>query len=97
MHSAWLHGEGLFMTFDLEPYREHLAPLNLTTEQEDELLHDLWTITESLVDETITSPTYPLKLAIACKAFDSLEEAIAEVFRDEGVSGGLVDRPGMKK
>ncbi|PCJ06659.1 MAG: hypothetical protein COB16_13090 [Rhodobacteraceae bacterium] len=65
------------MTFDLERYREHLAPLNLTTEQEDELLHDLWTITEALVDETITSPTYPLKLAIACKAFDSLEEAIA--------------------
>lgn len=45
------------MTFDLEQYREHLAPLNLTIAQENEVHRDLWVITEALVDETITSPT----------------------------------------
>ena len=65
------------MTFDQERYRPHLAPLKLTTEQEDELLRDLWAITEALVDESLSSPIYPLQLAIACKAFDSLEAAIA--------------------
>lgn len=65
------------MTFDLERYRAHIAPLNLTREQEDELLHDLWTMTEALLDQSIASPTYPLQFAIACEAFDALEEAIA--------------------
>lgn len=70
-------GKGLFMTFNLERYRAHVAPLKLNREQEDELLRDLWKITEALVDQSLSSPTYPLQLAIACQAFDALEQAIA--------------------
>jgi hypothetical protein len=76
-------GKGTFMTFDLERYRAHIAPLNLTTQQEDELLRDLWSITEALVDQSFSSPTYPLQLAVACEAFDALEDAIAVESRKE--------------
>lgn len=82
-HSAWpssmtgLRGKDILMTFDLEQYRAHVAPLKLGRAKEDELLRDLWKITEALVDQSISSPTYPLQLAIACEAFDSLEQAIA--------------------
>ncbi|MEP1932149.1 MAG: hypothetical protein ABJO52_20975 [Nisaea sp.] len=65
------------MTFDLERYRKHLAPLNLTAEQEDELMRDLWSITETLVDQSLSSPFYPLQLSVACEAFDALEDTIA--------------------
>lgn len=65
------------MTFDPERYRAHIAPLKLTHEQENELLSDLWKITEVLVDQSILSPTYPLQFAIACQAFDAVEQAIA--------------------
>ncbi|CAE7394299.1 unnamed protein product, partial [Symbiodinium microadriaticum] len=128
-----LRGKGFFMTFDLERYRAHIAPLNLDKEQEDELLRDLWGMTEALVDQCFTSPTYPLQLAITKQAFDAIEEAlalvsketekeeevkkgdglasqerrcrdfaaykgydVAAIFQDDGISGGLVDRPGMK-
>ena len=33
-----------------------------------------------------------------CREFAAYKDhEVAEVFRDEGVSGGLVDRPGMKE
>ncbi len=70
-------GKGTLMTFDLERYRAHIAPLNLTTQQEDELLRDLWTITETLVDQSLSAPFYPLQLSLAYDAFDALEQAIA--------------------
>lgn len=72
-----LRGKGIFMTFNLERYRAYVAPLKLTREQEDELLKDLWAITEVLVDQSLSSPVYPLQLMIACDAFDALEQAIA--------------------
>ena len=65
------------MTFDLERYRAYVAPLGFTREQEDELLRDLWAITETLVDQSLTSSTYPQQLAIACNAFDAFEQAVA--------------------
>lgn len=71
------HGKGFFMTFDLERYRAYVAPLGFTREQEDELLRDLWAITETLVDQSLTSSTYPQQLAIACNAFDAFEQAVA--------------------
>ena len=70
------HGKDLFMTFDQERYRAYVAPLNLTKQKEDELLCELWKIAEALVDQSLSSPTYPLQLAIACEAFDALEQAI---------------------
>jgi len=70
------------MTFDLERYRAHIAPLNLDKEQEDELLRDLWGMTEALVDQCFTSPTYPLQLAITKQAFDAIEEALALVSKE---------------
>lgn len=75
-------GKGLFMTFDLERYRVHIAPLNLPKEQEDELLRDLWAMSEALVDQSFTSPTYPLQLAITMTAFDAIEEALALVSKE---------------
>lgn len=75
--SAGPHGKGLFMTFDRERYRGHLAPLKLSQDQEDDLLDDLWSISETLVDQSLCSPTYPLHLAIADSAFRALDEAIA--------------------
>lgn len=65
------------MTFDPERYRAHIAPLKLTREQENELLDDLWKITEALVDQSFTSPTYPLQFALAYEAFDAVERALA--------------------
>ena len=65
------------MTFDLKRYRAHVAPLKLTREQEDDLLRDLWSITETLVDQSLCSPTYPQQLAIACAAFDAFNKAVA--------------------
>lgn len=76
------HGKGLSMTFDLERYRAHIAPLNLPRDQEDELLRDLWAMSEALFDLTITAPTYPLQLAITKEAFDAIEEALALVSKD---------------
>ncbi|MBL6432026.1 MAG: hypothetical protein HPM95_16355 [Alphaproteobacteria bacterium] len=52
------HGKGLLMTFDLERYRAHIA-LNLPREQEDELLRDLWSMTEALVDQSFTARLTP--------------------------------------
>lgn len=76
------------MTFDLERYRAHIAPLKLTTEQEDELLRDLWAITEALVDQSLAaSPTYPQQLAIACNAFDAFEQAVAVQSDDQHNKG----------
>ncbi|WP_417681658.1 hypothetical protein [Roseibium sp.] len=72
-------GKGFLMTFDLERYRAHIAPLNLPREQEDEMLRDLWAMTEALIDLTIAAPTYPLQLAITKQAFDAIEEALALV------------------
>lgn len=71
-----LRGEGLSMTFDRDKYRKHIAPLNLLPEQEDQLLDDLWALSEALVDQSLTSPFYPLQLAITCEAFDAVERAI---------------------
>ena len=62
--------------FDPEKYRTHLAPLGLSREQEDALMHELWTITETLVDQSLLSPTYPYQFAIAAGAFHAVEEAI---------------------
>ncbi|MEM6617577.1 MAG: hypothetical protein AAF619_13730 [Pseudomonadota bacterium] len=54
------HGKGIAMTFDLERYRAHIAPLGLAREREDEALRDLWLITETLVDQALKHPeTYP--------------------------------------
>ncbi|MGD1888371.1 MAG: hypothetical protein ACFB01_14855 [Cohaesibacteraceae bacterium] len=76
--TAGPHGKGILMTFDLERYRSHVAPLGLSQAQEDELLRDLWAITETLVDQALTSPAnYPQHLAIACSAFDAFEQAVA--------------------
>ena len=72
-------GKGIFMTFDLERYRTHIAPLNLPKDQEDELLRDLWAMSEALVDQSFASPTYPLQLAVTKTAFDAIEEALALV------------------
>uniref|UniRef100_UPI003BAB55D5 hypothetical protein n=1 Tax=Stappia sp. TaxID=1870903 RepID=UPI003BAB55D5 len=70
------------MTFDLERYRAHIAPLNLDKAQEDELLRDLWCMTEALLDQCFTAPTYPLQLAITKQAFDAIEEALALVSKE---------------
>lgn len=67
------------MTFDLERYRAHIAPLNLPKDQEDQLLRDLWAMSEALLDLTITAPTYPLQFALTKQAFDAIEEALALV------------------
>ena len=80
-------GKGLFMTFDLDRYRAHIAPLNLPKEQEDELLRDLWAMSEALVDQSFASPTYPLQLAITKSAFDAIEEALVLVSSDTTTNG----------
>lgn len=86
--AAGPHGKGIFMTFDLERYRAHVAPLGLSQAQEDELLRDLWAITEALVDQSLaTSPTYPQQLAIACNAFDAFEQAVAVGSEDQHTKG----------
>lgn len=69
-------GEGLLMTFDRDKYRNHVALLNLPQEQEDQLLDDLWALSEALVDQSLSSPFYPLQLALTCEAFDAVEKAI---------------------
>lgn len=63
--------------FDAEQYRDYLAPLELSREQEDELLRDLWAITETLVDQSFSDPLYPQQFAIAAGAFRALDEAVA--------------------
>lgn len=63
--------------FDAEHYRDYLAPLELTREQEDELLRDLWAVTETLVDQSFFDPFYPQQFAIAAGAFRALDEAVA--------------------
>ncbi len=65
------------MTFDPQRYRAHLAPLELSREQEDQLLFDLWKLAEGLVDKELVSPTYPLQFTNVCQAFAAVEEAIA--------------------
>ncbi|WP_395173302.1 hypothetical protein [Roseibium alexandrii] len=75
-------GKGISMTFDLERYRADIAPLNLPKEQEDELLRDLWAMSEALVDQSFISPTYPLQLALTRSAFDAIEEALALVSKE---------------
>ncbi|MEQ8306913.1 MAG: hypothetical protein RIA09_10150 [Hoeflea sp.] len=62
---------------DCEEYRRYIAPLGLSRKQEDDLLHDLWAITETLVDQCFTSPTYPQQFAIAAHAFRALDDAVA--------------------
>ncbi|QFT34337.1 hypothetical protein FIV00_27825 [Labrenzia sp. THAF82] len=62
---------------DCEQYRAYIAPLGLSRKQEDELLRDLWAITETLVDQCFTSPTYPQQFAIATHAFRALDDAVA--------------------
>lgn len=71
-----MRGEGLLMTFDRDKYRDHIKPLNLPQEQEDQLLDDLWALSEALVDQSLSSPFYPLQLALTCEAFDAVEKAI---------------------
>lgn len=86
--AAGPHGKGIFMTFDLERYRAHVAPLGLSQAQEDELLRDLWAITEALVDQSLAaSPTYPQQLAVACNAFDAFEQAVAVQSEDQHTKG----------
>lgn len=81
-------GKGILMTFDLERYRAHVAPLKLIPEQEDELLRDLWAIMETLVDQSLAaSPTYPQQLDIACNAFDAFEQAVAVQSEDQHQEG----------
>lgn len=77
------HGKDLFMTFDREQYRAHISPLKLTKQQEDDLLTELWNIAETLVDQSFSSPAYPLQLVIACEAFDAVEQAIAGKLQTE--------------
>jgi hypothetical protein len=62
---------------DCDEYRAYIAPLGLSREQEDELLRDLWAITETLVDQCFTCPTYPQQFAIATNAFRALDDAVA--------------------
>lgn len=62
---------------DCDEYRAYIAPLGLSREQEDELLRDLWAITETLVDQCFTSPTYPQQFTIAAHAFRALDDAVA--------------------
>lgn len=86
--AAGPHGKGILMTFDLERYRAHVAPLGLSQAQENELLRDLWAITEALVDQSLAaSPTYPQQLAIACNAFDAFEQAVAVGSEDQHTKG----------
>lgn len=70
------HGKDYFMTFNRDQYRDHIAPLKLPREQEDKLLDDLWALSEALVDQSLTSPFYPLQLALTSQAFDAVERAI---------------------
>ncbi|MEP4190492.1 MAG: hypothetical protein ABJN51_05400, partial [Sneathiella sp.] len=65
-----------FMTYDREEFRAHIAPLNLPKEQEDKMLDDLWSIAESLVDQSPLSPFYPLQLEMAYQVFDALDQTI---------------------
>lgn len=62
---------------DCDEYRAFIAPLGLSREQEDDLLRDLWAITETLVDQCFMSPTYPQQFAIASQAFRTLDYAVA--------------------
>lgn len=62
---------------DCDEYRAYIAPLGLSREQEDELLRDLWAITETLVDQCFTSPTYPQQFTIAAYALRALDDAVA--------------------
>jgi hypothetical protein len=63
---------------DCERYRAYIAPLGLSREQEDELLRDLWAITEALVEQSFaSSPTYPQQFANAANAFGALDRAVA--------------------
>lgn len=71
-----LREEGPSMTFDRDKYRDHITPLNLPQKQEDQLLDDLWALSEALVDQSLSSPFYPLQLALTCEAFDAVEKAI---------------------
>jgi len=64
------------MTFDPERYRADLKPLNLPREQEDQLIADLWQITQVLYDSLDDPHFYPLHLAIANEAFDAVAKAI---------------------
>lgn len=75
--TAGPRGKGMFMTFDRERYRAHIAPLKLTREKEDELLDDLWLVAEALYDLSPSAPTYPLQMSVAHQAFDALKQAIA--------------------
>ncbi|WP_093804439.1 hypothetical protein [Stappia sp. ES.058] len=40
-------------------------------------MRDLWAITETLVDQSLSLPFYPLQLSVACEVFDALEQEIA--------------------
>jgi hypothetical protein len=64
------------MTFNRDQYRKHIAPLKLSPEQEDQLLDELWALSEALVDQSLASPFYPLQLALTYEAFDAVERAI---------------------
>ncbi|EFL89427.1 conserved hypothetical protein [Ahrensia sp. R2A130] len=57
------------LALDYARYRAHVAPLNLSREQEDALLRDLWAITQTLLDQSFIAPTYPQQFAIAAQAF----------------------------
>lgn len=71
------------MPFDKEKYRAHLTPLNLSKDKEDQMLDDLWRMSEALVDMSITSPLYPLQFALTKSVFDSVEETIALESKDK--------------
>lgn len=68
--------------FDAEKYRAHLAPLELTHEQENALLHELWTIAETLVDQSFSSAIYPHQFTVAASAFNAVNDAVAVESKD---------------
>lgn len=79
---------------DCERYRAYIAPLGLSRDQEDELLRDLWAITEALVDQSFASPsTYPQQFAIAASAFDALDNAIAVKSKKQATPEADNDNP----
>ena len=74
------YGKDDFMTFDLEQYRKHLAPLKLPKEQENAILDELWPLAEHLARasrEAASNPLYPLQFALVAETFDAVERAIA--------------------
>lgn len=70
------YGKEIFMTYDRERYRKHLAPLKLPEEQENILLDELWTLTDNLARQARTAPLYPLQFALVAETYDAIERAI---------------------